>query len=31
MNKLFAMATGKKFPLEKVEGKQGTYRLKEGA
>ena len=31
MNKLFAMAAGKKFPLEKVEGKQGTYRLKEVA
>lgn len=31
MNKLFAMAAGKKFPLEKVEGKQGTYRLKQDA
>ena len=28
MNKLFAMAKGKKFPLEKVDGKNGTYRLK---
>lgn len=28
MNKLFAMAAGDKYPLEKVEGEQGTYRLK---
>ncbi|OLA64848.1 MAG: hypothetical protein BHW56_07905 [Acetobacter sp. 46_36] len=28
MNKLFAMATSGKYPLEKVEGEQGTYRLK---
>lgn len=28
MNKLFAMATGGKYPLEKIEGEQGTYRLK---
>lgn len=28
MNKLFAMAAGGKYPLEKVEGEQGTYRLK---
>ena len=27
MNKLFTMAAGKKYPLEKVKGKQGTYRL----
>lgn len=28
MNKLFAMAKGKKFPIEKVAGPNGTYRLK---
>ena len=28
MNKLFTMATNGKYPLEKVEGEQGTYRLK---
>lgn len=28
MNKLFAMATSGKYPLEKVEGEQGIYRLK---
>lgn len=27
MNKLFAMASGNKYPIEKVEGEQGTYRL----
>ena len=28
MNKLFAMARGQKFPIEKVIGPNGTYRLK---
>ena len=27
MNKLFAMAAGKKYPIEKVKDKQGTYKL----
>ena len=28
MNKLFGMSRGNKFPIEKVEGLNGTYRLK---
>ena len=31
MNKLFAMAHNGKYMLEKIDGEQGTYRLKENA